>query len=945
MVSVVPSIIPILTANAVAANQPKKQKKTDSSGEKKLKDSPLNDKVNCRVYLNNGKTIEGHFNGYWYEDNSDEEGIWIKTDNGILTINSDEYNRVQYYHKKSVKESSFNEEINSILKNAGCSLVESQNYFTDWKNIKDKVVKMVIRGRLEESGYLENDEWFIQQWLEENASPEMLEQLYEECGTDDLYWVAVYINKNADEGGVISKVAYEVIGQYYDTITEQLQKEFEDNNLIYRMIDSDKSPKEIAQILKTNGTGNCWAKQEENAKAYYGNGNYNEYCLIGEATMDNVNWETTIYLRMMAEYENEVRLKKDTPIHIVGIKYYHYNEDNKLDKQDHMKVDLDLNVGHSYVFEESKQPLKETVKRVNKEFADTRLVTSASELNRILNNNNETRVVYDKVKKWFLVGDSENSIHTELINDALIDGYYEPFEYKGQMITGQEPNNKGGDLFYELNPRRFVLFRTSSDSLNGEEYYYDRYQNCYIYDEYCVFDRKGDFVETPLYKLLGEPKDIENLGDIDENIDGIKLMDADDELDESIAYASKKDLSDIILKNPTKRELRENNLTLCRCIEDSEGNWYFTDMENMLHAYIVSELRDEASFPLFDGNDCYGIAYYDAESNEFWFNLNDYMYKKECIEQYNNSEYLRTTFPNARVIPNPWNNQMYDELYDDDDDEEEQLDESVKPIELDHLPPIYEAHSINEVKRLLRRFRFGAKGIYNISTGHLFLCDNEMLIHHNLAKVINTNIEPVDTYSKFSFYNSIEKALDSEYVYEDVWGYGWGLYTDGEIYVWVCYHDLDGQAFDLLTRNMEEIEPQEDEDGYLVTDQLNEEVAYTGALIGDTILKNPTRKELREWDLMNCRVVLDWNTNDFYFADAYINIHDDIIGKVNAGENDSLYYDCYDNTFYKRDEYRNENEKMYMERSLSQWLSSFEYITNTFGNFNAKICMEEEPFE
>ena len=502
MVSVVPSIIPILTANAVAANQPKKQKKMDSSGEKKLKDSPLNDKVNCRVYLNNGKTIEGHFNGYWYEDNSDEEGIWIKTDNGILTINSDEYNRVQYYHKKSVKESSFNEEINSILKNAGCSLVESQNYFTDWNSIKDKVVKMYIRSRLEETGMLEDDEWFIQQWIEDNASADMIEKIYDECGTTDIYWASAYINKNADAGGIITQVVKGMVGEYFDRISNDLQKEFEQNNLIYRMIDSDKSPKEIAQILKTNGTGNCWAKQEENAKAYYGKGNYNEYCLIGETTIDNVNWETTIFLRMMAEEENEVRLKKDSPIHIVGIKYYHYNEDNKLDKKDHMKVDMTLSVGHSYVFNESKQ------------------------------------------------------------------------------------------------------------------------------------------------------------------------------VNESIAFVSKKDLSDIILKNPTKRELRENNLTLCRCIEDSEGNWYFADMENMLHAYIVSELRDEASFPLFDGNDCYGIAYYDAESNEFWYNLNDYMYKKECIEQYNNSEYLRTTFPNARVIPNPWNNQMYDELYDDEDDDEE-LDESI----------------------------------------------------------------------------------------------------------------------------------------------------------------------------------------------------------------------------------------------------------------------------
>jgi len=568
MVSVVPSIIPILTANAVAANQPKKQKKPNGSGEKKLKDSPLNDKINCRVYLNNGKTIDGHFNGFWYEDNSDEEGIWIKTDNGILTINSDEYDRVQYYHKKPVKESTFNEEINSILKNAGCSLVESQNYFTDWKNIKDKVVKMVIRGRLEESGYLENDEWFIQQWLEDNASPEMLEQLYEECGTDDLYWVAIYINKNADEGGVISKVAYEVIGQYYDTITEQLQKEFEDNNLIYRMIDSDKSPKDIAQILKTNGTGNCWAKQEENAQSYYGNNNYNEYCLIGEATMDNVNWETTIFLRMMAEEENEVRLRKDSPIHIVGIKYYHYNEDNKLDKKDHMKVDMTLSVGHSYVFEESKQ------------------------------------------------------------------------------------------------------------------------------------------------------------------------------VNESIEFVSKKDLSDIILKNPTKRELRENNLTLCRCMEDSEGNWYFADMENMLHAYIVSELSDEASFPLFDGNDCYGIAYYDAESNEFWYNLNDYMYKQECIEQYNNSEYLRTTFPNARVIPNPWNNQAYDEDDEDDDDDlddDEELTEEIIHAEKSNYDDYMAVVLKNPTRKELRENGLERSRFICFEDGTWLFFDSMQWIHEQILSKYRSN--------------------------------------------------------------------------------------------------------------------------------------------------------------------------------------------------------------
>lgn len=249
----------------------------------------------------------------------------------------------------------FSNEMNEIYKLAGVQLNEEQGYFTDWNSIKERVIERYIDARLDDSGMLYDDEYYIQEWLEQNASADMLEELYKESGETEINWVANYINKNANKRGIVSKVVNNMISEYFDRISEDLQEEFEQNNLIYRMIDSDKSPKEIAQILKTNGTGNCWAKQEEYAKAYYGNGNYNEYCLIGEATMDNVNWETTIFLRMMAEEENEVRLRKDSPIHIVGIKYYHYNENNKLDKKDHMKVDMTLSVGHSYVFNESEQ--------------------------------------------------------------------------------------------------------------------------------------------------------------------------------------------------------------------------------------------------------------------------------------------------------------------------------------------------------------------------------------------------------------------------------------------------------------------------------------------------------------------------------------------------------------------------------------------------------------
>ena len=112
----------------------------------------------------------------------------------------------------------FSDEINKILRLAGVQLNEEQGYFTDWKSIKDKVVKMYIRSRLEETGMLEDDEWFIQQWIEDNASADMIEKIYDECGTTDIYWASVYINKNADAGGIITQVVKGMVGEYGDWV-------------------------------------------------------------------------------------------------------------------------------------------------------------------------------------------------------------------------------------------------------------------------------------------------------------------------------------------------------------------------------------------------------------------------------------------------------------------------------------------------------------------------------------------------------------------------------------------------------------------------------------------------------------------------------------------------------------------------------------------------------
>lgn len=473
----------------------------------------------------------------------------------------------------------FSNEMNEIYKLAGVQLNEEQGYFTDWNSIKERVIERYIDARLDDSGMLYDDEYYIQEWLEQNASADMLEELYKESGETEINWVANYINKNANKRGIVSKVVNNMISEYFDRISEDLQEEFEQNNLIYRMIDSDKSPKEIAQILKTNGTGNCWAKQEENAKAYYGKGNYNEYCLIGEATIDNVNWETTIFLRMMAEEENEVRLKKDSPIHIVGIKYYHYNEDNKLDKKDHMKVDMTLSVGHSYVFNESEQ--------VNESIAYAEM------------NDDEMMVILHNPTRKEL---KDNNLDDEcrIVNDGNGGYYFASSQWTHEQI---ENKLKSKNLPYEETMGEFYyyqdnLFATRDDWNTEEEY-----------QEY-----KNDWYKS----LKSIPYIVKNFGDFKAEIFNGEY------LTEEIIHAEKSNYDDymaVVLKNPTRRELRDNGLEHSRFIYFKDGTWLFFDSMQWIHENILDDYAPKLGHGVSSG-------FYDNRSNTFIF-----------VESYDSEEY------------------------------------------------------------------------------------------------------------------------------------------------------------------------------------------------------------------------------------------------------------------------------------------------------------------
>lgn len=123
--------------------------------------------------------------------------------------------------------------------------------------------------------------------------------------------------------------------------------------------------------------------------------------------------------------------------------------------------------------------------------------------------------------------------------------------------------------------------------------------------------------------------------------------------------------------------------------------------------------------------------------------------------------------------------------------------------------------------------------------------------------------------------------------------------------------------------------------------QLNEELIYAekdpddNEFLTNEIWKNPTRKELR--DISESRIVIDDNTGDFYFCLADCMIHDDMIDKINKGDNSSIFYDYYKNTFYKRDEWKNNKEYDEMKNNFKEDLLSYPYIKNNFSNFKVEL--------
>ena len=140
---------------------------------------------------------------------------------------------------------------------------------------------------------------------------------------------------------------------------------------------------------------------------------------------------------------------------------------------------------------------------------------------------------------------------------------------------------------------------------------------------------------------------------------------------------------------------------------------------------------------------------------------------------------------------------------------------------------------------------------------------------------------------------------------------------------------------------------------------LDEEIAF-GKMVNDemiTILKNPTRNELKKNDINHARMVVDDYGNIYFgLADKYShamivselernNISDfEILGPGYDWGFDVFLYDRTSNTFYYRVDCITEEEEKEKLESAKDFLNR-SYFNKSFGDFNVQITDKEEPWE
>ena len=212
---------------------------------------------------------------------------------------------------------------------------------------------------------------------------------------------------------------------------------------------------------------------------------------------------------------------------------------------------------------------------------------------------------------------------------------------------------------------------------------------------------------------------------------------------ESIAYVSKKDLSDIILKNPTRKEILEYDNPVLkhqdwRIAKDNTGNYYFGSGYDWIHFEMCNALKKQGIDIDVVFSDYDGIASYDSKTNTFY--IRDEYGEPEIIEQEFNNSYIKNAFPNAKLEIDA----EYDEML-----ESQNLNESIVYASKKDLSDVI---LMNPSRKELKDNNIKLARYCYDDEGNFYFGNADIITHNDIIENIKNKLN-ITLYDDIGFYD------------------------------------------------------------------------------------------------------------------------------------------------------------------------------------------------
>ena len=307
--------------------------------------------------------------------------------------------------------------------------------------------------------------------------------------------------------------------------------------------------------------------------------------------------------------------------------------------------------------------------------------------------------------------------------------------------------------FYHLDTKEFELFpRTSEDISTEDDEINDYIHNVHSKDEFTEFhivrfgieDIPGEGVvcyiegdtkrhaEDCYYAIMDEyAEDLDIIKyELEYYIGNKQKMIVYDRygnkrLNEEIldAKAVGDDLMNIILKNPTRRELRDNKMNTCRGALGRNGNFYFIEISDLAHCDLFDTLEKMGI-----NEEPYHVFKYSNKTNTFYYYDPDNDLDEEEIKKELESSPHFKSFAGCHFD------------YFDDLDFDPDLYESYNPLNESYdrmnRPFIWNDPTYSQFHRILRDNTTYGKLSAIIDNGHIYCWDSALSHHDSVVKDI-----------------------------------------------------------------------------------------------------------------------------------------------------------------------------------------------------------------